>query len=81
MSSISLCLIEHDTEGQGLCVWSYPDSSIEIRKACITRCMSEGKTTPYFYFKLKNDWYFIIVFIICITIVINVIIFNIGYIV
>jgi hypothetical protein len=77
MSSISLCLIEHDTEGQGLCVWSYPDSSIEIRKACIIRCVSEGKSTPYFYFKLKNDWYvyhkhicdiFIIIIIIIIII-------------
>jgi len=56
MSSISLCLIEHDSEGQGLCVWSYPDTSIEMRTACITRCSAEGKHTPYIYFKLKNDW-------------------------
>lgn len=56
MSSISLCLIEHDCEGTGLCVWNYPDTSIDIRTACITRCSSEGKNTPYIYFKLKNDW-------------------------
>jgi hypothetical protein len=59
MSSISLLLIEHENDndnGQGLCVWSYPDSSIEIRTACIIRCGSEGKHAPFIYFKLKNDW-------------------------
>lgn len=54
--ALSVALIEHDVNGDDLCVWSYPSVSATIQAVCVQRCGSEGQQTPFIYFKLKNEW-------------------------
>jgi len=54
--ALSVALIEHDVNGDDLCVWSYPSVSATLQAVCVQRCGSEGQQTPFIYFKLKNEW-------------------------
>jgi hypothetical protein len=63
----AVALIEHDTNGDVMCVWSYPSVSLSLQSACIKLCSSDNEeqtqeniTMPsFFYFKVKSDWIYV----------------------
>jgi hypothetical protein len=58
-SSISLLLIERDSSGDDLCVWSYPGAPMSVQNVCVQRVSAEGQCAPFIYFKLKQDWIYV----------------------
>ena len=57
-SGYSVALIEHDIYGGLLCTWSYPGVSSNIQALCIKRCTGDN-VSPFFYFKYKSDWIYV----------------------
>lgn len=55
-SSLSIGLVEHDVNGDDLCVWTFPGLSPILQALCIKRTSTEGESTPFIYFKYKSDW-------------------------
>ena len=60
--SNSVAIIEHDIHEDVLVVWTYPGMTAEVQNLCVKRCAQEGKSSPFIFFKLKNDWIYILTF-------------------
>lgn len=54
--TLSLALIEHDINDDDLCVWTFPGMSPTLQSVCIKRVSTEGRSAPFIFFKVKNDW-------------------------
>ena len=57
----SICLIEHDLNGDTLVTWSYPGVSLHIQALCIEKfnqhhSEKSAEPTPLLFFKVKSDW-------------------------
>jgi hypothetical protein len=58
--STSICLLEHDLNGDTLVTWSYPGVPAHLQALCIDKFKQhytgKGEPTPLLYFKVKSDW-------------------------
>ncbi len=55
-TQFAIAIVEHDTNGDDLCVWCFPAVSPELQSVCVKRCATEGSHAAEFYFKVKSDW-------------------------
>lgn len=53
-------LVEHDVNGDDLCVWMYPSLSQIIQTIAVKRSATEASQTPFIFSKYKNDWIYIL---------------------
>mmetsp|Transcript_17122 Transcript_17122/g.28607 ORF Transcript_17122/g.28607 Transcript_17122/m.28607 type:complete len:352 (+) Transcript_17122:49-1104(+) len=57
----SICLLEHDMNGDTLVTWSYPGVPSHLQALCIDKFnqhfVDQGsESVPLLYFKMKSDW-------------------------
>jgi hypothetical protein len=58
----SICLLEHDLNGDTLVTWSYPGVDANLQSLCIDKFNQHyaaekgAERTPFLFFKLKTDW-------------------------
>ena len=55
-----LAIIEHDINDDVLVVFTYPGLSSSLQTVCVQRAAVEGTASSFIYFKVKNDWVYIL---------------------
>lgn len=63
---MSVCLLEHDFNGDTLAAWTYPGVTAELQTLCIDKfnhfySEKEAHCASFLFFKIKGDWVYIVI--------------------
>ena len=57
---LSCSLVEKDAYDEYLCSWSFPNMPLDLEELLLSHCEEAEEKKPFFYFRLKSDWIYIL---------------------